>query len=146
MSQEANAFGSSAWRSATVLIAEDDPVCLRTMARALESRGYKVLTAERATVAIEMFSTSNEKIDLLLTDYFMPDLNGPQLAQRMTSLYPALKVLYMTGYMNQVLHIMSPQEFWTEEILVKPVAPEMLDEVVQCALQGRPRSAIRPVR
>lgn len=143
MNNDRNAKSSSTWRSATVLVAEDDPVCLKTMARSLELCGYSVLTAERATVAIELFQESEGKIDVLLTDYFMPDLNGTLLAEKLCALKPGLKVLFMTGYMNQVIHIMSSVEYWTDEILVKPIAPEMLDEVVQSILMGRPRSQVR---
>lgn len=130
-------------RSATVLVAEDDPICLLNVSRALESHGYKVLPADRGSKALELATNFPDAIDVLLTDYFMPDMNGPQLVERVTVLRPQIKVLFMTGYANQMLHIMSSVEYWTEEILIKPVPPEMLDEVVQSALQGRPRSAVR---
>jgi CheY-like chemotaxis protein len=130
-------------RSATVLIAEDDPICLLNVTRALESHGYKVLSAERGSMALEIAKNYPGTIDALLTDYFMPDMNGPQLVERVVVLRPKIKILFMTGYANQMFHIMSSVESWSEELLIKPVPPEMLDEVIQAALLGRPRSAIR---
>jgi len=143
---DAQVLVKKGWRSATVLVAEDDPVCLEMMSHALENCGYRVLRADRASLAIELFLSEGKTIDVLLTDYFMPDLNGPQLARRLTAIRPNLKVLFMTGYENHLLHILSSVEDWTDEILLKPVAPEMLDDVVQATLIGRPRSAIRSTR
>lgn len=137
MTQNRSAFDSTPkWRSATILVVEDDPICLRIITRALEDRGYKVLCAENGQDALKLSYEYLETIDLLFTDFFMPGLNGRELGLRMQRLRPGIKVLYMTGYMNRLLHVASSLDGWSEDVLSKPIPPETLDEVIQAALNN----------
>jgi CheY-like chemotaxis protein len=72
------------------------------VSRMLESHRYRVLTAESALDALRLLET-DARIDLLLTDVVMPAMSGPQLTERATALRPQLRVLYMSGY---------PQDLW----------------------------------
>jgi CheY-like chemotaxis protein len=131
---------SAEWLSATVMVVEDDPVCLRIITRALEDRGYKILSATSGQAALKLSYEYLEKIDLLFTDFFMPGLNGRELALRIQRLRPGIKILYMTGYMNRLIHVASSLDGWSEDILAKPIPPETLDEVIQASLKNTPKA------
>ena len=84
--------------SETVLIVEDDPD-VRVLARdVLKDYGYNVVEASGADEAIEYAFDRKGRIDLLLTDVIMPKMNGRQLCEKLSTKYPTLKTLYMSGY------------------------------------------------
>jgi signal transduction histidine kinase/CheY-like chemotaxis protein len=93
---------SSPGGSETILVAEDEDLVRRTVVRALEKAGYRVLPASDGKDALAMSANLREPIDLLLTDVIMPGINGRQLAEEMTRTRPRLKVLYMSGYTEDV--------------------------------------------
>jgi two-component system, cell cycle sensor histidine kinase and response regulator CckA len=87
----------------TILVAEDEPD-LRELARIfLESYGYKVLEASSAEKAIQKAEISAEPIHLLLTDVIMPGMSGRQLAEKIMSKRPETKIVYMTGYTDDMV-------------------------------------------
>lgn len=79
-----------------ILVVDDEPAMLELVARMLSSRGYRVLVADSAKKALAMLE--NEKIDLLLSDIVMPDMDGYQLAAVVNQMYPKTKVQFMSGY------------------------------------------------
>ncbi len=87
----------------TILIAEDEPD-LRELARIfLEGYGYKVLQAESAERAIETANKFAGSIDLLLTDVIMPGMSGAQLAEDILKKRPQTRIVYMTGYTDDMV-------------------------------------------
>lgn len=91
-------------RHATILLVEDNEMVMDMTRELLENRGYRVLTAYMPEDAIAIALLHAEKIDLLLSDVVMPQMNGPQLYGRISKHIPGLKVLYMSGYTsNEVL-------------------------------------------
>ncbi len=91
-------------RHATILLVEDNEMVMDMTRELLENRGYHVLTAHMPEDAIAIALLHAEKIDLLLSDVVMPQMNGPQLYGRISEHIPGLKVLYMSGYTsNEVL-------------------------------------------
>ncbi|MEJ2640220.1 MAG: ATP-binding protein [Desulfosarcinaceae bacterium] len=89
--------------SETILIAEDNEG-VRTLAQlVLERNGYTVYAAANAAEALEYAHRSKAAIDLLLTDVVMPELNGKELYDRLRATVPRLKVLYMSGYTDNVV-------------------------------------------
>jgi PAS domain S-box-containing protein len=87
----------------TVLLAEDE-VNLRYLVRQfLERQGYKVLEAADGAVAMQIAVAHQGVIHLLLTDVIMPGMNGRELAQRVSEIRPQTKVLYMSGYTENVI-------------------------------------------
>jgi len=89
--------------SETILLVEDEPA-LRKLARdCLESNGYSVLEAADGQAALTAAAEHPASIQLLLTDVIMPGLNGHDLASRMAELRPEIKVLYMSGYANDLI-------------------------------------------
>jgi two-component system, cell cycle sensor histidine kinase and response regulator CckA len=87
----------------TVLLVEDQPELLRLTARVLGSLGYTVLAAATPMDAIQQVKGHTGPIDLLLTDVIMPGMNGRLLAEVVSTLSPATKVLYMSGYTANVM-------------------------------------------
>ncbi|MFW5989373.1 MAG: transporter substrate-binding domain-containing protein [Desulfosudaceae bacterium] len=93
-------------RGETVLIVEDEDSILRLARRVLEKTGYTVLEASGPNRALELaaeHSGESARIDLLITDVVMPEMNGRELAEKMQDLYPGLEVLYMSGYTADVI-------------------------------------------
>ena len=87
----------------TILIVEDEPD-LRELTRVfLEGYGYKVLQAASAEQAIQVADGFSERIDLLLTDVIMPGLSGRQLAEAILRSRPHTKIVYMTGYTDDMV-------------------------------------------
>ncbi len=89
--------------SRTILIAEDEAALRKLTRNTLKHLGYAVLGASNGTEAIEIASRCNSHIDLLLTDVVMPGMSGRELAQRLASTRPDMKILYMTGYTDGVI-------------------------------------------
>jgi len=87
----------------TVLLVEDDRSILKLGKRILEELGYSVLSASSPREAIELTEAQTGEINLLITDVIMPEMNGRELSEHLHSLYPELKVLFMSGYTANVI-------------------------------------------
>jgi nitrogen-specific signal transduction histidine kinase/DNA-binding response OmpR family regulator len=87
----------------TILVVEDE-ANLRALARQfLERQGYKVIEAADGAVAMQIAVAHEGVIHLLLTDVIMPGMNGRELAQRISEIRPNVKILYMSGYTENVV-------------------------------------------
>ncbi len=87
----------------TILLVEDDEQ-VRTLAnRVLQRQGYEVLEAQGGGDALLLFERHEGSIDLLLTDVIMKHMSGPQLAERLVRVRPDLRVLFMSGYTDDLL-------------------------------------------
>src|SRR5271166_4001151 len=87
----------------TILLVEDE-ANLRYLARQyLEKQGYKVIEAADGAVAMQIAVAHEKVIHLLLTDVIMPGINGRELAQRISEIRPNVKILYMSGYTENVI-------------------------------------------
>jgi DNA-binding NtrC family response regulator len=84
----------------TILLVEDEEPLRRLIGKTLTSRGYTVLSAPSAEDALELTARHQGKIDLLLSDVVLPNLSGPALAQRLVPRYPAMRVLFISGYVS----------------------------------------------
>ena len=86
-----------------ILLVEDEKSILQMVKTMLERLGYTVLTANSPEEAIRIGNPSNIKIDLLITDVVMPSMNGRELSQIMSKVFPNIKCLYMSGYTSNVI-------------------------------------------
>jgi len=89
--------------SGTILVVEDDDMVREMVTKMLESLGYTVLVAETPGTALSLCRESAVAIDLLLTDVVMPAMNGAELRDRVVALHPDIKVLFMSGYMENMI-------------------------------------------
>jgi PAS domain S-box-containing protein len=89
--------------SETILVVEDNTDILEINRTMLEQQGYIVLTAASPVEALDVVKTYTGSIDLLITDVIMPVMNGRELAKRLESNRPDLKLLYMSGYTADII-------------------------------------------
>ena len=87
----------------TILLVEDEPTLLEMTSRMLERLGYNVLAAGTPGEAIRLAQEHSGRIDLLLTDVVMPEMNGRDLAKNLLSIYPDIRRLFMSGYTANVI-------------------------------------------
>jgi CheY-like chemotaxis protein len=116
--------------SETILVVDDQPATLKVAHILLESFGYKVLSAANAQEAMILFRQHQDQIRLILTDVVMPDITGPQLAERLLRIKPDLRVIYMSGYPNDELRDGGAV------FLSKPFNPAGLSKAVREALDA----------
>jgi PAS domain S-box-containing protein len=93
----------SGGRGEVVLVVEDEPEVKRMAERILTKGGYSVIGTAHGREAIEIYESGEQAIDLLLTDVIMPEMLGTELVERVRSIEPNLRVIYMSGYSHDVL-------------------------------------------
>jgi len=122
-------------KAETVLIADDEPGVKTLAANALRKLGYKVIEAGNSKEALAMSEQTKGKIDLLLTDVIMPDLNGKALADKLSKLRPDMKVLFMSGYSDKAISqngILMPGT----KLVQKPFSQKSLSKAVRDVLDA----------
>jgi PAS domain S-box-containing protein len=89
----------------TILVVEDDADVRAYVVEVLRELNYSILEAPDATSALGLIDRRGSRLDLLLTDVVLPGINGRELARRLQSRQPDIKVLFMTGYSrNAIVH------------------------------------------
>ena len=89
--------------SETILLVEDSEQVRNIVCSILERQGYRVFNAANGAEAIELVALQKVSVDLLLTDVVMPDMNGKELYARLVQDFPTLKVIYTSGYTDNVI-------------------------------------------
>jgi signal transduction histidine kinase/CheY-like chemotaxis protein len=87
----------------TVLLVEDEASVRELGQRVLKRLGYRVLVAANGGEAFMIAEKHSDDIDLLMTDVIMPGMNGHELAQRLRTIHPEMKVLFTSGYTEDVI-------------------------------------------
>jgi PAS domain S-box-containing protein len=107
-----------------ILVAEDEAMVRAQLVRVLAHAGYTVLEADNGARAVELFRANVGKIDAVLLDMIMPELDGWQAFLKIEALQPGIKVLFSTGYAANVL----PPDFAARgaRLLSKPYKPQIL--------------------
>ncbi|MCL4180616.1 MAG: PAS domain S-box protein [Verrucomicrobia bacterium] len=120
----------------TILLVEDEAALRNLVKCILERSGYRVLEAESALSALEVWTDHHAEIDLLLTDMVMPDgMNGKELGQRLHLDKPQLKIIYSSGYSPDVVGE-NFLEMEGRHFLQKPYHPRKLVDMVRLALDS----------
>lgn len=134
-------MAGSARRSQTVLLVEDEEE-VRTLASGfLSAAGYRVLAAQDGAEGLKIVERVGQKIHLLVTDVVMPKMSGPELVKRLSPLLPDLKIVYMSGYIEQSED--SKKLLEDSFYLQKPFSRDMLLRLVSRALKDKPLA--RPI-
>lgn len=122
-------------RPATILVVEDEEPVRRLVAGILHGEGYQVLQADGSAAALRIFGAKPDVVDLVVSDIIMPGMGGPEMVRGMQSQRPGLKVVFMSGYVDD--------ETVAEELgrggpplLAKPFTPAELADKVREALEG----------
>ena len=119
-----------------MLVEDEDSV--RTLTRRiLQDQGYHVLETDRGALALDVLSDDEQRVDLLLSDVVMPGMSGTHLARRASEIRPGLKVLYMSGHNEEMLHRQSDIDR-ANPLLQKPFSTDDLTSMVREALAGPP--------
>ena len=89
----------------TILVVEDDAAVRELVRLMLEANGYQVLTVDDADEAARAVpGARRRRVDLLLTDVVMPEVNGRALAERLGEIAPDMRILFMSGYSDEAVH------------------------------------------
>ncbi|MGH9524829.1 MAG: response regulator [Terriglobales bacterium] len=134
----ARTTGATAFRGAGVVLLVEDEDALRALGReALRMRGFEVLEARNGREGIEVFQANTGRVDLVVTDVVMPQLSGVDLVERLRTLDPKLKVLFISGYTDRIDEI----EKSGARLLQKPFTPDQLSRAVTEVIGGAQATA-----
>ncbi len=117
--------------SETLLLVEDEEEVRAVLHQILVSRGYRVLQAGSGEEALVISRLHRGAVHLLLTDVTMPEMKGPELAQRLRAERPQTRVVFMSGYNDERLSDGGPD---APLCLQKPFSPKTLGETVRAVL------------
>lgn len=119
----------------TVAVVDDDPMMLDVLARILQRENYELLMANGGPQIMEKLAAHQGSVDLLVTDYAMPEMQGRELAEKVRQRFPAVKVLYQTGFSDMLFE----NRFELEDgaaFLEKPFTARGLREAARLVLFG----------
>jgi len=120
-----------------VLLVEDDPAVCELVKAVLMSHGYSVLSTRSPHEAQKLCEEQNGRIDLLLSDVVMPEMSGRELSGRLLRKNPGMKVLFMSGYIDEAVVHEGIREKKVA-FLQKPFSPLSLATKVREVLDGQP--------
>jgi two-component system, cell cycle sensor histidine kinase and response regulator CckA len=114
----------------TILLVEDEEGLRALGARGLASRGYTVLQARNGVEAIEVLEKSDAKVDLVVSDVVMPEMDGPTLLRELRRRNPGLKIIFVSGYAEDAFqkHLPADGQF---AFLAKPFTLKQLVAAVK---------------
>ena len=119
----------------SILLTEDEDDLRELLVRMLEQHGYQVLAAENGRVALELAAAHDGPIDLLVTDVVMPETGGLELAQKLQSLRPETRRLFISGHLGD--EALDPGAMVLEgPLLCKPFTQAELMAAVRDVLDG----------
>ncbi len=114
----------------TILLVEDEEGLRQLNARGLASRGYTVLEAGNGVEAIDVLERSDGKVDLVVSDVVMPEMDGPTLLRELRNRNPGLKIIFVSGYAEDAFqkHLPAEGQF---AFLAKPFTLKQLVNAVK---------------
>jgi CheY-like chemotaxis protein len=138
--KESQNMAHSGAATETVLLVEDEDRVRRLVLGMLRRQGYTVLEAADGQTALDLARLHSAPVHVLLTDVVMPKMNGHELASHLTRLWPDIRVVYMSGYVdNPLVH----KEIAASgaAFLQKPFTQEALVAKIRGALEGASKRA-----
>ncbi len=126
--------------SESILLVEDEPILREWVREILRTNGYQIVEAGNGVEALKVWDEKAGKFDLLLTDMVMPEgLTGRDLAKQLRSREPRLKVIYTSGYSEEIMG--SETELRDAPFLPKPYGAPQLIKLVRDCLDADPAAA-----
>ncbi len=119
----------------SILLVEDDDAVRRVTSRMLEGLGFRVIAAAGPRQALDLARDHIGTIDVLLSDVIMPGINGRELAEAVRRLRPAMKVVFVSGYTDDVA-LLQQLRAQTLFFLQKPFTAQALGQMVRSALDA----------
>lgn len=128
--------------SETILVVEDEDEVRSLASEFLRSAGYSVLTAKDGVEALEVSDRLGGSIQLLLTDVVMPKMRGTELAQKLKACFPSLRIVYMSGYLEQ--DTCSGEILEKAIVLMKPFSRDALIRQIGEAFENKACAQVLP--
>ncbi len=119
----------------TVAVVDDDPMMLDVLSRILQRENYELVMAGGGREIMEKLQGHSGDLDLLVTDYAMPDMRGRELAERIRERFPLVKVLYQTGFSDRLFENRAELEAGAA-FVEKPFTARGLREAARLVLFG----------
>ncbi len=119
------------WGTGTVLLVEDEDMVRAVAQRALTRQGYTVLTANNGEEGLDVIK-GRDDIDMIVSDVVMPSMDGPTMVKRVRETFPAMPVLFMSGYAEEQLRKTIAID--NVGFLPKPFSVQQLAEAVRAAM------------
>ncbi len=117
----------------TILLVDDEQSVRAIVLKILRRAKYNVLEAENGEAALKIADTHPGKIDLVLSDMYMPGLRGPEVVERLAPKRPGLRALFMSGYADQDARTGVPAG---ANFISKPFSGQELAAAVEAVLRG----------
>ena len=119
----------------TILVVDDERAVRELLTMILRGRGYTVIPASDAKTALEVLGSSDQRIDLVVSDIVMHGMSGTRLVEEIQSRWPAMKLLFVSGYSQGVA--LNPESSARKvPLLGKPFTPVRLEAMVRDILDG----------
>jgi DNA-binding response OmpR family regulator len=117
-------------KTKSLLVVDDDPDILQIIDLVFDSSEFRVLQARNGDEVLKQIDAFRAPIDVLLIDVVMPGLNGIGLARVILYYYPTIKIIFMSGYPDEVLdrHGIPASKI---RLIKKPFAPDILIQTVR---------------
>jgi two-component system cell cycle sensor histidine kinase/response regulator CckA len=115
----------------TILLVEDEEGLRALNARGLTSRGYTVLEAGNGVEAIDVLEKIDGRVDLVVSDVVMPEMDGPTLLRELRSRDPSLKIIFVSGYAEDAFQKHLPADGQQFAFLAKPFTLKQLVAAVK---------------
>jgi CheY-like chemotaxis protein len=132
---EGNAAAAPSGGTETVLLVEDEPILREVVAMMLGELGYDGIVATGPREALDLLA-AGAKIDVLLTDVVMPEINGCELALEVAKIAPHIRVVYTSGYTGDVVlerGVLAERDAFLQKPFTLAELDERLREVLDCA-------------
>ncbi|HEX3533091.1 MAG TPA: response regulator [Gemmatimonadaceae bacterium] len=117
----------------TILLVDDEQSVRAIVVKILRRAKYNVIEAENGEVALQLARAHPGKIDIVLTDMYMPGLRGPEVVEAIVPMRPGLRALFMSGYADQDSRTAVPPG---ANFLNKPFSGQELTAAVEAVLKG----------
>lgn len=113
-----------------ILLVDDNEDVIKVLKKGLEHLDYKVVAEKNSKKAIEIFKQEHENIDIVITDYMMPELNGGALAMEVKKIKKDVRVILITGFMDENKDIINDSKA-VDAYILKPVEITNLSKVIR---------------
>jgi two-component system, cell cycle sensor histidine kinase and response regulator CckA len=119
----------------TVLLIDDEQSVRSIVLKILRRAKYNVIEAENGDAALKAAADHDGKIDIVVTDMYMPGMRGPEVVDALSKVRPGLRALFMSGYADQDPRTSVPEG---ANFLHKPFSGQDLTGAVEAVLKGPP--------